>query len=305
MPDSVLVHVGCTSGPFVTTFRPPEWMWHCVQQYFTFNDGNLYILTDRENIPYLPKHDKVIPAALEDYHSDKIHRFHAVYEHGIRDFWTVCATRFIYLERFLQNNDLQHVCHFDNDVLLYFNIADYQDAFQRFCPGLAITPESPRKVSAIFMYIDNYKALAGMTDFFIEELERHSESGLKKMYNTDVIVEMLLIAAYARKEGGRVTYLPIIPFGEHSLGLDEFGAIFDPGSWGEVVDGTRQGKLVGHHSPLAYIAQLLREHPGYTVVWRTENGLRCPCLSHDGNLAKINNLHIHTKNLSAFMSKQT
>ena len=305
MPDVVLVHIGCTTGPIITSSRPPELFLHCVQQYFTFNDGALYILTDRENIPYLPKHDKVIPVALEDYHSNKIGRFHAVYEHGVRDFWTACATRFMYLENFLQKNNLCNICHFDNDVLVYFNLADYRDTFQRLYPKLAITPESPQRASAIFMYIDGYEALARMTDFFIEELEQHGEYGLAEMYGTNVMNEMLLISAYEREHKEGLVYLPIIPFGKHSLGYDAFEAIFDPGSWGEVVDGTRKGKTVGWHAPGAYISQLLKQHPSYTVIWETENDLKCPYLKHDGKLTKINNLHIHTKNLAAFVSKQT
>lgn len=302
MPDVVLVHIGCTSGPFVTTFRPPEWLWHCVQQYFTFNDGPIYILTDRENIPYLPKHDKIVPAALEDYHSSKIGRFHAVYEHGMRDFWTAAATRFFCLESFMQDNDLRHICHFDNDVLVYFNLADYHDTFQRLYPKLAITPESPQRASAIFMYIDGYEALARMTDFYIGELEQHGEFGLAEMYGTNVMNEMLLTAGYGRKHKEGLAYLPIIPFGKHSLGCDAFEAIFDPGSWGEVVDGTRKGKSVGHHAPGAYVAQWLKENLG-SVIWETENGLKCPYLSYDGRLVKINNLHIHSKNLRKFLSR--
>ncbi len=302
MPDMVLVHIGCTSGPFITTTRPPAWLEDTVKQYFTFNNDNLYIMTDEENIPYLPQHSKVIPVVLEDYYSDKIDRFHAVYEHAPRDFWTICATRFMYLENFMRDNDLKHIYHADNDVLIYFNLAESHNTFQRLYPGIAITPESPYKASALFMYIDNYKALAGLTDFFIEELERHGESGLMKKHSTDVIHEMLLISAYSRKYKDRVKDLPILPFGGQSVGIDEFGAIFDPGSWGEVVDGTRLGKSVGHHAPNAYVSLFLKEHPGY-VVWRKDDGLWCPYLNCNGRLTKINSLHMHSKNLSSFLSK--
>lgn len=298
-----LVHIGCMTGPLITTFRPPKWMWHSVQQYFTFNDGSVYILTDRENIPYLPKHDRVIPVALEDHYSNKIGRFHAVYPHGVRDFWTVCATRFIYLENFMRKNDLQDVCHFDNDVLVYFNVAERCETLRRLYPGIGMTPESPRKSPAGFIYINNYKALESMTDFFIKHLGRHGERVLGSMYEYGVVNEMLLIVDFKKNYPELIADLPIVPHGEHSSGVDEFGAIFDPLTWGEVVDGTRQGKLAGHHSPDAYIVEWLKRNPSL-VIWKTENGLRCPYLNCEGELTKINNLHMHSKNLVTFMSRQ-
>jgi len=275
-----------------------------VQQYFAFNDGDLYILTDRENIQYLPKHDRVIPAALEDYYSDKIDRFHNAYEHGIRNFWTVVATRFIYLENFLRNNGLQNIYHFDNDVLLYFDLAEHHDTFQRLCSEIAITPENSIQASGGFMYFDGYKALARMTNFFVEELEQHGEGGLREKYGINVITEMVLINEYKRRYKDRVLYLPIAPFGEGSSGFNEFESIFDPVSWGQFLDGTPHGDPPPFCVPRACIGRMLIANPDYTIVWKTENGLRCPYLSYDGNLAKFNNLHIHSKNLAAFMSRK-
>ena len=297
----VLVHIGCHTGPHITTFRPPDWLECVVEQYFTFNEGPLYILTDRENIPYLPK--GVTPVAIEDYHSDKIDRFHAAYGHGIQDFWTVAATRFFYLEEFMRENDIQSVCHFDNDVLVYFNITEHNETFQRLYPGIGITPESSSKSPAGFVFINSYITLARMTDFFIYQLEHHGETGLREIYNTDTIHEMLLIVDYKKRFPEYIADLPIAPCGKHSLGVEEFRAIFDPLSWGELVDGTRLGKKVGHHSPGAYIVQWLNEHPNSSIVWRTDNGLWCPYLSWEGVLTKINNLHLHSKNLANFMSE--
>lgn len=304
MPKSILVHIGCTSGPYIMTPRPPEWMEHCVEQYFTFNDDDLYILTDQENFSYLPHHSKVIPIALEDYESNKIDRFHVVYEHVPKDFWTTGVTRYMYLENFMRENNLQHIYYFEYDTLIYFNIAEYHDAFRRLYSGIAITPESPKKFLAGFMYIDNYEALAHATEFFVKILEQYGEAGLSKKCGVNVVHDMLLWAEYDKTYTGVMAHLPILPFGEHSQGFDEFKAIFDPVTWGEFTGGTRTGGGAGQHSPGCYIAQVLEEHPDYTVIWETKKGLRCPYFSYDGNLAKMNNIHVHSKNLAAFMSKE-
>ena len=295
--SSVLVHIGCTTGPHITTTRPPGWLEHTVKQYFTFNDGDLYILTDRDNIPYLP--DGVIPVAIEDYHSEKIDQFNALYEHETQDFWTAAATRFFYLENFMRENDLQNVVHFDNDVLIYFNIAEYLNAFQSLYPGIGVTPESPIKSPAGFMYINDYQSLERMTDFFIEQLERYGEVGLRELYDTDTLTEMTLIVDFKKKYPEFIADLPIVPQDQYA---DEFEAIFDPLSWGEYVDGTRLGKKIGHHSPGAYIVEWLDKNPNSAVTWKLEEDLWCPYLSCAGELTKINNLHMHSKNLSSFLS---
>lgn len=303
MPDTVLVHIGCVSGPFITTFRPPEWMEYLVRQYFTFNDGNLYILTDRENVPHLPQHDKVVPVALEDYYSDKIDRLHAVYENAVQNYWTAVIDRFVYLENFLRDNDLRHIYHFDNDVLLYFNLADHHDTFQRLCSGMAITLENSKQASGGFMYIDGCEALACVTNFFIGEWEQCGGVGLREKYDVGMITEMMLLAAYKEGSKGQALRLPIAPFGESSWHFNEFGSIFDPISWGQFIDGTPHGHPQPVRFPHAHIGRMLIANPEYTVVWKTEEGLLCPYFSYDGNLVKINNLHIHSKNLSAFMSR--
>ncbi len=295
---SVLVHIGCLTGPHITTTHPPKWLEYCVQQYFLFNDEPLYIMTDRDNIQYLPK--TVIPLALEDYHFTKIDRFYALYDHAPKDFWMAAAVRFFYLEEVMRRNNLQNVCHFDNDVMLYCSISDHLGTFKAFYPGLAITPESPVKSPAGFVYINNYQSLGCMTDFFIEQLERYGEVGLREMYDTDVLTEMTLIVDFKKKYPEIISDLPIIP---QDQCVNEFGAIFDPLSWGELVDGTRLGKKVGHHSPGAYVVEWLKENPNSSVVWRLEEDLWCPYLSCNGELTKINNLHTHSKNLANFLSK--
>ena len=293
----ILCHIGCLTGPHITSFRPPSWLKSCVKQYFLHNDDDLYVMTDAENIPYLP--EEVIPIALEDYHSDAIDRFQVAYGHEVQDFWTVAATRFFYIANFMRVNDLQNVSHFDNDVLIYFDITEYVDTFQRFYPGIGITPENSAKSPAGFVFINSHTALDHMTDFFVSQLEHHGEVGLREIYGTDTIHEMLLIVDFKNRFPEFITDLPTTPEDQY---VNKFEAIFDPLSWGEYVDGTRLGKKVGHHSPGAYIVEWLKENPNSSVVWRVEDNLWCPYLSCNGKLTKINNLHLHSKNLANFMS---
>ena len=297
-PKSVLIHIGCT-GPYISGPALPPYIEHCIAQYLLFNDGPIYVLTDSVNIPHLKQRRQVIPVALEDYASDKVARFNALYNYAPHNFWTVAATRLIYLENFLRDNGLEHVYHFENDVLVYFDISEYHHVFRQLYQHLAITPGGPDKCMTGFVYINNAQSLAGMTDFFIETLEQLGIEGTKKQYGLDMVHEMGLIKAYSIEHGSRLAFLPILPFGKFSQHYGDFGAIFDPAGWGQFVGGTREE---GPGAKCLYIGDVLKQHPSYTVTWEVEDGLRCPYFSYDGNLVKINTLHIHSKNLSAFMS---
>jgi hypothetical protein len=281
-------------------------MEYCIRQYRTFNDADLYILTDRVNIPHLrgytQGYERIFLVAMEDYTSDKILRFNASYNHGAGEFWNVAAARLIYIENFLRENDLTHIYHFENDVLVYFNIKEYDHIFRQLYPGLAFTPCSSTQSSTGFLYIDDYEALEHMTDFFIEMLENLGIAGIEERYQSGMVHESSLMRLYDRVTGCAGN-LPILPFGEHSENLDCFGGIFDPVSYGQFLGGTRvEGP--GARYPVHYVGAFLLAHPQCTIGWGIENGLWLPYLNCDDNLVKLNTLHVHSKNLHLFASER-
>jgi len=298
---AILTHQACT-GPYITSPRPPAHLADCVEQYCLFNSGPLYILTDRENLPYLPTGDNIHAFAIEDYHSPKVARFESLYNYKPNEFWCVTFTRLIYIENFLREHGLSHVCEFANDVLVYFNIDDYAQTLKRLYTGLALTPCGPQHVLDGFAYIGDWQALADLTGFFIKMLATLGIDGIIGKYKYDMVNEMTMMHRYSEDVG--VNFLPIMPWGPYSQGVDEFGAVFDPATWGQYVGGTRTdgpgAKPQNHH-----IGVMLGENPKYNVVWRFKDGLRVPYFIHDGELTRINNLHIHSKNMRGFMSRWT
>ncbi len=302
MDKVVLFHQGCT-GPYINSTDPPAYLDECLRQYSTFNANKLYIITDRNNIDKLKKYPQVIPVVLEDYYSEKVARLHAVYRHPKNDFWMVSLVRFVYLENFMRLNNLRHVYHFENDVLIYFDIAKYHETFKQLYKNIAITPGGHDKCMTGFMYIANYQALERMTDFFINILAKLSENEIRSIYGCDMVHEMSLMAAYRKESPDHMVCLPTLPFGHFSKHFDRFNAVFDPATYGQFVGGSRTegpGIIPADH----YIGRLLEENPQYGVEWLIEDGLRIPYFNFgSGKSAKINNLHIHSKNLSNYMSR--
>ncbi len=118
-----------------------------------------------------------------------------------------------------------------------------------------------------------------------------------------MVNEMSLIKFYGVEKGDEyVSDLPILPFGEHCKHFIYFNSIFDPATWGQLVGGTRV-EVPGHKPQDHYIGVLLKDNPNWFVEWKIENELKIPYFNKDGELFKINNLHIHSKNLNLYVSK--
>jgi hypothetical protein len=263
----------------------------------------VYFLTDREwlSSPLFKKY-LVIPLSKDLFYSCKIKHFELRYQKDPSDFWTITTTRLIYIENFLKEYNLRDVYHFENDVLLYFNLSKFDCIFKKLYDSMAITVGGPDKAMTGFIYINSHEKLAGMTSFFIDVLKAFGVKGIKDRYKTDMVNEMTLIRAFSKDHPREVSFLPILPFGEFSTNFSEFDSIFDPASWGQFVGGT-QSEGPGAKPTDHYIGQLLLHHPEYTVVWRENGrGLKIPYFSYDEKEVKINNLHIHSKKLSKYLS---
>jgi hypothetical protein len=115
-----------------------------------------------------------------------------------------------------------------------------------------------------------------------------------------MVNEMFLMRQYGLDFSWRLQNLPTMPFGEFSENINLFNSLFDPASYGQFVGGTRS-EGPGAKPQDHYIGRWLTEKPEHTISWREENGRRIPYLNYR-NGVKINNLHIHSKNLHKYMS---
>jgi hypothetical protein len=118
----------------------------------------------------------------------------------------------------------------------------------------------------------------------------------------DMIHEMSLMRAYSKDYPEDLQHLPILPFGEFSKNYEVFNSIFDPASWGQYVGGTTDG-IPGAKPSDHYIGRLLQNNPDYTVIWKEDDQNRkIPYFDYQEKQVRINNLHIHSKNLHKYLS---
>jgi len=282
----------------------PTYLEYTFKQIRLFNpNATVYFLTDSHLVEkdIFFKYD-VWALDKDFFYSDKIAELEVLLGRKKDDFWTITATRLIYIENFLRAYELKNVYHFENDVLLYYDLHQYHELFKSLYQNLAITTGGPDKSMTGFLFIKDHKALTAMTYFFKAILNKRGLQGVRERYKMDMVHEMSLMKAY-EKETSRLSNLPILPFGEHGKSYDAFESIFDPASWGQFVGGTTDG-IPGAKPPDHYIGRVLIANPEYTVIWKTDDEDRkIPYFKYDDNEVRINNLHIHSKNLHLYMSK--
>lgn len=302
--NTILIHIGC-QGPYISSPEPPAHLYDCIRQYRLFNTGDLYVMTDRAYLGLIPQLPGVFPVAAEDYYSDKVDEFHARYKYGRHEFWGVSTTRFFYLEEFMRKHGPGPACHFENDVLVYFDLARLAPVFKRlYGPRLAYPPCDADQCTSGFMYVGGVDALAHFNAYVVDMLTEHGMYGFEQKFKVHMMNDMTLLRRYADTRGaGGVHFLPVLPFGEYSQGIEALGGLFDPGDFGQYIGGTRDGSGAGTTYEGHVVGGVLRANPEYAVTFQDEAGLRVPYFKHGDKSTRMNSLHIHSKNMPPFMSR--
>jgi hypothetical protein len=286
----------------------PTWLECTFKQIRLFNPNiDIHFITDKELLDdELFEKYNVLAYDKDPFYSKKIEKFENMYNWP-KGFWVITTTRFMYIENFLKEHDLTDVYLFENDILLYYDLRKFHSTFLRLYKHMAITPGGHDRNMTGFMFIKRWQEVEAMTSFFISTIKKNGLPALRKKYNTDMVHEMSLMKMYEVEKGIEyLTYLPILPFGSHSANYEEFNSVFDPASWGQYVGGTAEG-IPGAKPANLYISQVLIDNPDYDVIWKKDtNDLNIPYFKYNDNYddheIKINNLHIHSKNLDKYVS---
>jgi hypothetical protein len=286
----------------------PNYLEDNFRQFRVFNpEVRVHFITDVQHLqnPLFAKYN-IIPVNKDDYYSDKISLFNLYFKYSrLPDqcqFWVITATRLMYIENFIRKSKLSNVYHFENDILIYYDLHKHHHSFVALYPNMAITIGGPDKCITGILFIQNRKALENMTKFFIDMLHKYSKIQLIRIYKMDMVNEMTLMRAFSKDFSEQLEFLPILPFGEWSKNYNYFNSVFDPASYGQFVGGNAQEQQPGLKPEDHYIGTLLRTHPDYDVIWKEEEKGRVPYFKYDGKEVRINNLHIHSKELYKYLS---
>lgn len=226
-------------------------------------------------------------------------------------FWLHTTERFFYLETLMATAGLSHVFHLENDVMLYADPAAQVPVFTRCYANLAATFDAPGRCVPGFLYARSH-----------EGLERLSRFIVRVFAHTDRTPnDMALLAGFRATFGaGAMDTLPVVPkdcphlipdrMGNDSVRasafwnrFEDFGAIFDAAALGQYLGGV-DPRNTGGRDTRGFVNETCVFDPSrYRFQWRADGlGRRIPFAVDDSGEYRVNNLHIHCKNLERFAS---
>lgn len=225
-------------------------------------------------------------------------------------FWLYASERFLYLNDLIQQYRLENVFHMEYDNMLYVDLSELLPIFQSKYKGIAATFDNDDRCIPGFVYIPNPKSMNHLAKCFADHaLENQND--------------MQILATFKKEKGAKeIDHLPILTkeyASKHSLisdfghiaknkskyfqNIDLFQSIFDAAALGQYLGGIdpRNGE-----SKPGFINESCVFNPSFLVFeWIPDNqGRQIPYIVYPNAKYRINNLHIHSKNLSAFHSRR-
>jgi len=304
--DLVYIHIGNKPVPL--------YFWDSIKQSRRFYNGNIYVILQEKELKELfsvkSLKYNLIGIKAEELDSESNQEFSRLYSFMnnrdmLGDFWFVTAQRFFLLETFIKKYNKENIIHLEYDNLLYVDLNQYENIFKNYYKNsIAIGPLSDSGDSAGIIYIDNFESIKFINNKILEYLKTYIDK-------SNLLTEMMMLKYYADKFPDKIKYYPVLPFDEkYSNNVEYFNSIFDPATWGQFIGGRNKPIMGGHENPgkdsicLNHrIGQELNKET-VKIIWEYDFEYRkCPFVVdiNTNKKWKLNNLHIHSKELSKYV----
>lgn len=265
-------------------------------------------VTGKENIQ-----EYVTLIYTEDIHKTKEHEeFNrlSILDKGFREgFWHFATERLFYLDDLISQFDLKNTFHLENDNLLYVDLAELLPIFKRNYSGIAAPFESDNRGFASFIFIPNKECIHALAC----HLRDHARSGQNEMHllnsfknafgpafldQLPTITQEYVIYYGLRNINGRPCSIDHRKFYNH---IAQFHSLFDGGAHGQYLGG-----IDPRNAPIGpgFINEESFFNPHFlNYAWINDDlGRKIPYVIFENKRFRLNNLHIHCKNLNAFAS---
>lgn len=199
-------------------------------------------------------------------------------------FWTRTSSRFFLLKNYAQQNNLKSFFHIENDILVFSNFKKIKEHLENSLFECSLVMDSDNRCIPSILWFKDFKILETISKFIF------TNSHLNDMEN---------LASFFLKNRNIVCNLPITPEKittkniNYSNMYEIFSSIFDGAAIGQYLGGI-------HSSPnkKGFINETtVFNIDRYDYIWYNNE----PYLIYLDKKIKINNLHIHSKNLKQFI----
>lgn len=224
--------------------------------------------------------------------------------------WRASSERFFYLHDYMQQHHVKNVFHMECDNMLYVDVRELLPILLDKYQGIAATFDNDERGIGGFIFIPNSHVSHILNSAFLELASKRKKdmevlAWCKDKYGYEVIDHLPIIMNGYLKEhtlktsSGKTTKYPE-KFVQHA---DLFCAIFDAAAIGQYLGGI--DPIHGKKPTIGFINESCLFNPSYLhFTWmRDAQGRKVPYAEYAGHTYRINNLHIHSKNLKAFYSR--
>jgi hypothetical protein len=303
----VLTHIGSSLPPYII---------YCLRQLRLFNPTTeTFLIAGRK---YLEEYEtllgqlRITPFYYEELEMDlSIQKLRKISWFGKYpfpqttypsppNFWHNCTERYFAVESFMRVKKFSSIFYVESDVLVYSDLEEIESKMDRCPKGIYAIPVGKKSASGGLLFVDTADSLARFCRFVLEELPK-GKNKIGQELETDFICDMELLAAFSCRSK-EMHFFPILPQGEHSSYFREFESIFDPASWGQFLGGTNSDHPSGFIDGRHFVGEELLKGK-YHIVWEKLKEGRVPyVVDRSGEKVRLNNLHIHSKQLEKFLS---
>lgn len=263
----------------------PQYIDDCITQLKKYNFEIHLILS--HNLHEKIKSKDIFISKVEDYISDKYNSFSLQRDNSFRDgFWTRTSSRFFLLSEYAKKNCLTDFFHIENDVLIYDDLNLTNQILKKSSYDMSLVIDSIDRCVPSIMWFKNYELLNEMCDFIYSN-----------NYNDDMKNLNLFF-----KSNKKISNFPIIPIDLYNSTIkynnmfEHYKSIFDGAAIGQYLGGIDPRNISGN--TVGFVNETtVFDVSKYNFIWINEE----PYMMYNNNQIKINNLHIHCKDLKKFM----
>jgi len=277
----VLIHIG----------KPPLHINDCIEQLNIFNSVPIYVCLNKEFRGHIIPFKNVIQIDLESLDFSSEHTTF-IYESGKhivqakqgKYFWRYTTERFFYLDEVIEQYALTDVIHIECDNLVYCDVTTLLPVFSQYDIGF-VRDNELRGIGS-FVYV-RY-CLGPFIKFIVTRKSWVNDMNLIGLYVCENNLQTLPIGTSH-----------MVPEKYHN-NVDKFRSVFDGAALGQYIGGVDPLNYKGCSRGFVNETCVFRADE-FRPRWAFDEMLRRVPVLYD--MTRINNLHIHCKDLVSFMSR--
>jgi hypothetical protein len=294
----------------------PSYSLETVQQLRLFFDGDIYFIVTDISHPYINLLVTVYKVTIVNYKDVVDKKFNSLIEKNLSKFhiadglkmenrdklFIYAFERFYVLKNCMEKYNLQNVFFMELDNLVYEDPSRWLSALSK--NDFAYMLDHNDRGASGVSYIKNSEILSE----FLEFCNQSIESALPISQTPIVLCEMMILYKFWKANPNRIQILPTfwkddsIP-DDYSKGFSNYGSIFDAAALGIYLGGMHPYHTLGIIKKYVKNSLSILDFTRCDVKWEADEKKRMiPFVSTGTQWIRVNNLHIHTKRLSEFMS---